>query len=75
MRTKQTPVTASKNATAQALKRLNPNLNKREFFTRMNIPMCQLSTARYWEECYNILPWHQRTEAEKEAALKAAGKL
>ncbi len=68
-------MTPSKNAIAQAVKILNPALSKREFFTRIKTPMCRLSTARYWEESYNILPWANRKPDEQQAALLEAAKL
>ncbi len=68
-------MTPSKNAIAQAVKALHPNLTKKQFFASIRTPMCRLSTARYWEESYNILPWSRRTVEERDAALLEASKL
>lgn len=62
----------SKNAVAQAIKIQLPAVTAKQFFKILETPKCRLSTARYWEESYNIRPWAKRTPAEREAALAAA---
>jgi hypothetical protein len=64
--------TPSKNAIAQAIKIQFPGVAAKQFFKILETPKTRMSTARYWEESYNILPWSKRTEAEREAALAAA---
>jgi hypothetical protein len=64
--------TPSKNAIAQAIKVQFPGVTAKQFFKILETPKTRLSTARYWEESYNIRPWAKRTPAERVAALAAA---
>jgi hypothetical protein len=65
----------SKNSLAQAIKLLSPGITRKALFALIKVPACRQTSARYWEEAYNILPWQNRTESEQTAALAAAKKL
>ena len=62
----------SLNACAQALKRVKPDLSRDDFFNILGVPECGLSRSRYWDESYNILPWHLRTALERAHATEVA---
>lgn len=62
----------SKNAISQALKIVNPNITKEQLFVALNVPDTMTTTLRYWKGTYNILPWENRTQEERDAALEAA---
>jgi hypothetical protein len=70
-----TVTTPSKNAISQAIKIVCPGITKKRLFHLIQVPVCRRASARYWEECYNILPWHRRSESEKEAAISEANRL
>lgn len=63
---------ASKNAINQALKKLT---GKRDVRALLGIPRTRLTSARYVEESYNILPWFRRTDEEKSQALATARRI
>jgi hypothetical protein len=65
----------SKNSIAQAVRILRPELKREEFFRVIRTPQCCTSVNRYWRQTYNILDWARRSEAEQQAALRAAGEL
>ena len=67
--------TASKNAIAQSLHRLVPDIKRDVFFGVMGIPQSRTSVMRYWAECYNILAWGCRSGEERSAAEDAAAGL
>ena len=60
----------SLNALVQALKLALPDSTKKEFFSLLGINSSRLTTARYWEQGYNIKAWEDRLWAEREAATK-----
>jgi len=65
----------TKNAIAQALKRVNPDIEKLELFRLINVPDCMTTNTRYWRETYDIKPWEGRAPEERAAAIQAAHKL
>lgn len=62
----------SKNAICQAVKRLRPGITRNVLFEVMGLPHTYTTHNRYWAETYNILPWNERTETERQAALVKA---
>lgn len=59
-------VRPSLNAVAQALKLAG--VPRADLLNWMGIPRCQTSQMRYVEEAYNIKPWSDRSDAERQAA-------
>jgi hypothetical protein len=57
----------TKNAIAQALKRVNRDIEMLELFRLINVPETMTTRYRYWKETYNILPWENRTPEERTA--------
>lgn len=62
----------SKNAIAQALRIVHPNLTKGELLGLLRVPPTMTTSMRYWYGVYNILPWQKRTSDEQDAAIRAA---
>lgn len=65
----------TKNAIAQALKRVNPDIKKLELFHLINVPDTMTTNTRYWRETYDIKPWETRAAEERSAAIQEAQKL
>jgi hypothetical protein len=65
----------TKNAIAQALKRVKRDIEMKDLFRLINVPETMTSRYRYWKETYNIKPWRNRTKAERTAAIQQAQKL
>jgi hypothetical protein len=65
----------SKNAVAQALKIVKPEIGMKELFRLLDVPEVMTTRYRYWKETYNIKPWAQRSLEEQEIALQTARKL
>ena len=66
----------SKNAICQALKRVaqqhGAKISRRVLLSDLlQVGQTRTSSARYWEEVYNILSWESRTEIERDNAMDA----
>jgi hypothetical protein len=74
-KTKKTMLSTSKIATAQALHRLLPRINRRAFVEILQQRQEICSGERYWFEKSYQTPWDQRPDEAKTSAKRAAFKL
>lgn len=61
----------SLNAVGQALRRYEVDgkrLTRERYFAILGVPRLRESSARHWEESYNIRPWESRTDDERHQA-------